>query len=178
MQAGSRTRWPAPRWTNLMRSTASFRRHETRRSCRVLRHGYSCAECAARRGGFARSTIEGRCVRGRILIYGGTGYTGRLIAEHARNAQRAPVIAGRTAHRVQTLAAELALPGRVITLDEPEAIDDALGDVAVLINAASPYARTARPLIEACLRTRTHYLDITGELPIFQGAASYDEAAR
>jgi short subunit dehydrogenase-like uncharacterized protein len=117
-------------------------------------------------------------VRGRILIYGGTGYTGRLIAEHARNAQRAPVIAGRTAHRVQALAAELALPGRVITLDEPEAIDDALGDVAVLINAASPYARTARPLIEACLRTRTHYLDITGELPIFQGAASYDEAAR
>jgi len=117
-------------------------------------------------------------VRGRILIYGGTGYTGRLIAEHARNLRRAPVIAGRTAHRVQALAEELAIAGRVAAPDEPQAIDEALGDIDVLINAASPFARTARPLIEACLRTGTHYLDITGELPIFQDAARYDGPAR
>ena len=124
------------------------------------------------------SRIGEQSVPGRILIYGGTGYTGRLIAEHARNLQRTPVIAGRTAHRVQAVAAELSLSGRVITLDEHQAIDDALGDIDVLINAASPFARTAPPLIEACLRTRTHYLDITGELPIFQSAARYDDAAR
>lgn len=117
-------------------------------------------------------------MRGRILIYGGTGYTGRLIAEHARNLRRAPVIAGRTAHRVQALAEELAIAGRVAAPDEPQAIDEALGDIDVLINAASPFARTARPLIEACLRTGTHYLDITGELPIFQDAARYDGPAR
>ena len=117
-------------------------------------------------------------MRGRILIYGGTGYTGRLIAEHARNLRHSPVIAGRTADRVQALAAELAVPGRVVTLDEPGAIDDALRDVSVLINAASPFARTAGPLIEACLRTRTHYLDITGELPVFQHAFRYDKTAR
>jgi short subunit dehydrogenase-like uncharacterized protein len=117
-------------------------------------------------------------VRRRILIYGGTGYTGRLIAEHARNMRRSPVIAGRTAHRVQALAAELGVPGRVIALDEPEALDDALADVCVLINAASPFAQTTRPLIESCLRTQTHYLDITGELAAFRDAFGYDEAAR
>jgi short subunit dehydrogenase-like uncharacterized protein len=117
-------------------------------------------------------------VRRRILIYGGTGYTGRLIAEHARNLRHSVVIAGRTADRVHDVATELDLPGRVFSLEEPEVIDDALGDISVLINAASPFARTTPPLIEACLRTRTHYLDVTGELPVFQQAFSYDKAAR
>jgi short subunit dehydrogenase-like uncharacterized protein len=114
----------------------------------------------------------------RILIYGGTGYTGRLIAEHARNLRHSPVIAGRTASRVQALAATLGVPGRVIALDQPEILDNALGDVDVLINAASPFAQTVSPLIESCLRTRTHYLDITGELPVFRRAFCYDEPAR
>ena len=117
-------------------------------------------------------------MRRRILIYGGTGYTGRLIAEHARNKWRSPVIAGRTAHRVHALATELGVPGRVFAVDEPESLDDALGDVCVVINAASPFGLTSRPLIESCLRTQTHYLDITGELPVFRDAFGYDGAAR
>jgi short subunit dehydrogenase-like uncharacterized protein len=117
-------------------------------------------------------------VRRRILIYGGTGYTGRLIAEHAQKLRHSPIIAGRTSHRVQALASELGLSGRVIALDEPAVLDDALSDICVLINAASPFAQTARPLIESCLRTRTHYLDITGELPVFRDVYHYDDAAR
>lgn len=117
-------------------------------------------------------------MRRQVLIYGGTGYTGRLIAEHARNLRCSPVIAGRTADRVQALSAELGVPGRVIALDEAQALDDALGDISVLINAASPFAQTSGPLIESCLRTRTHYLDITGELPAFRSAFCHDKAAR
>jgi short subunit dehydrogenase-like uncharacterized protein len=117
-------------------------------------------------------------VRRRILIYGGTGYTGRLIAEHARDMRCSPVVAGRTAHRVQALAVEMALSERVFGLDDPGVVDDALGDVCVVINAASPFGLTSRPLIESCLRTQTHYLDITGELPVFRDAFGYDGAAR
>ena len=117
-------------------------------------------------------------MRRRILIYGGTGYTGRLIAEHARDLRRSPVIAGRSPERVQALAARLGVPGRVAALDRPDALDQALGDVGVLINAASPFAQSAPALIESCLRTRTHYLDITGELPVFRDAFGYDAAAR
>lgn len=114
----------------------------------------------------------------RILIYGATGYTGRLIAERAGNSGCPPIVAGRTAHLVQALAATLGLSARVVALDEPEALDHALADISVVINVASPFAQTACPLIEACLRTRTHYLDITGELPVFQDAHSYDDGAR
>jgi short subunit dehydrogenase-like uncharacterized protein len=117
-------------------------------------------------------------VRHRVLIYGATGYTGRLIAEQLRNLRSSLVVAGRTTQRVQALATNLGVPGRAITLDDASALDRALGDICVVINAASPFAQTARPLIESCLRTKTHYLDITGELPVFQEAFGYDEAAR
>jgi short subunit dehydrogenase-like uncharacterized protein len=117
-------------------------------------------------------------VRRGVLIYGGSGYTGRLIAEQVRNLRMRAVIAGRTADRVRATAAGLGLAGRVFALDWPQTIDEALDDVDVLINAASPFALTAPALIEACLRTRTNYLDITGELPVFRNAFGYDEAAR
>jgi saccharopine dehydrogenase (NAD+, L-lysine-forming) len=117
-------------------------------------------------------------VRRRILVYGGTGYTGRLIADHLREKRASPVIAGRTAHRVQALAAELGVAGRVVTLHNTDALDGALSDISVVINAASPFAQTARPIIESCLRTNTHYLDITGELPVFREAFGYDKPAR
>jgi len=117
-------------------------------------------------------------VRRRVLIYGASGYTGRLIAAHAANSQCSPVVAGRSADRVQALAAELGIPARAMALDGSRRFDEALEDVDVLINAASPFEQTARPLIESCLRTRTHYLDVTGELPVFQDAFRYDEPAR
>jgi saccharopine dehydrogenase (NAD+, L-lysine-forming) len=117
-------------------------------------------------------------MRRRILIYGATGYTGRLIAERLQVSRCDYVVAGRTPHRVQALAAEFGVAGRVIATGEPKALDRALDDIDVLINAASPFALTAPALIESCLRTKTHYLDITGELPVFQNAFLYDEAAR
>lgn len=117
-------------------------------------------------------------MRRNVLIYGATGYSGRLIAERLRHLRCRSVVAGRTPHRVQALAAEFGLAGRVMGADEPNVLDQALDDIDVLINAASPFTRTAPALIELCLRTKTHYLDITGELPVFQAAFGYDEAAR
>jgi short subunit dehydrogenase-like uncharacterized protein len=117
-------------------------------------------------------------MRRNVLIYGATGYSGRLIAERLRHLRCRSVVAGRTPHRVQALAAEFGLAGRVMGADEPNVLDQALDDIDVLINAASPFTLTAPALIESCLRTKTHYLDITGELPVFQAAFGYDEAAR
>lgn len=115
---------------------------------------------------------------GRVLIYGATGYTGRLIAGRLLNSRSEPIVSGRTPDRVQALASELGVSARVSGIDQPQALDDALQDVDVLINAASPFASTAPALIESCLRTKTHYLDVTGELPVFQNAFGYDAAAR
>jgi short subunit dehydrogenase-like uncharacterized protein len=117
-------------------------------------------------------------MRRNVLIYGATGYSGRLIADRLRHLRCRSVVAGRTPHRVQALAIEFGLAGRVMGADEPNVLDQALDDIDVLINAASPFTLTAPALIESCLRTKTHYLDITGELPVFQAAFGYDEAAR
>ena len=84
-----------------------------------------------------------------ILIYGATGFTGRLIAERLVTSDQAPIVAGRTASRVEALAAELEAPRRTFSLGEPGDINKALADVDVVVNAAGPFTQTAVPLIEA-----------------------------
>jgi short subunit dehydrogenase-like uncharacterized protein len=115
---------------------------------------------------------------GPLLIYGASGYSGRMIAERARLLGVDAILAGRSADRVQPLGAALGLPWRAFGLGDPARLDAALADVGVVLHAAGPFASTARPMIDACLRTRTHYLDIAGELTVFQEARRLDGLAR
>lgn len=103
------------------------------------------------------------------LLYGAYGFTGRLIAREAVERGHRPVLAGRDARKTAALADELGLEHRVFGLDDGEALRDALEPVAAVVNAAGPFSRTWRPVAEACLDTRTHYLDITGEVAVFEG---------
>jgi short subunit dehydrogenase-like uncharacterized protein len=114
------------------------------------------------------------------LIYGCTGYTGRLIVEKAKALalEYDVILAGRDVNKVETLARTFGLPWRCARLDDPGALDELLTDVDVVLHAAGPFSATARPMLEACLRARTHYLDIAGELPVFQEVGGYDLLAR
>jgi short subunit dehydrogenase-like uncharacterized protein len=112
-----------------------------------------------------------------LLIYGATGYTGRLIVARALQAGLRPILAGRDATAVHTLAAAHALEARVATLDDPAVLDAVLRDVAVVLHCAGPFSRTSAPMVDACLRRGAHYLDITGELQVFEAAAARDAAA-
>ncbi len=100
---------------------------------------------------------------GQILIYGASGFTGRLVAQRARDLGSSPIVAGRNAATVVPLATELKLDHRVAPLDDPSAIDDMLAGVSVLVNTAGPFRETAVPLAEACIRSGCHYLDVSGE---------------
>ncbi|MBY3988714.1 saccharopine dehydrogenase NADP-binding domain-containing protein [Rhodococcus fascians] len=111
------------------------------------------------------------------MIYGGTGYTGRMVAAQAEAAGLDPVIAGRNEETVTSLATELGLEYRVFGLDEPAAIDDALSGIGVLLNCAGPYARTAEPSMTAAIRTGTHYLDVAAELDSYQLAQELEHEA-
>ncbi len=113
----------------------------------------------------------------RVMLYGATGYTGRLIAQRACEAGLAPVLAGRDPERVRSQAERLGLAWRAFGLDAPDAVAEALGDIDVVIHAAGPFIRTARPMLEGCLRAGAHYLDIGGELPAFQDALSLHRQA-
>ena len=60
------------------------------------------------------------------MIYGANGYTGRLVAAEAVRQGLAPILAGRNAHEVERIAAELSLPARTFDLADPLASRAAL----------------------------------------------------
>ncbi len=105
---------------------------------------------------------------GHWLLYGANGFTGRLIAEQATRRGLRPVLAGRRAQAIAPLAAQLGLEYRVFDLDDTRALDDALREVGTILLAAGPFSSTSRPVVDACLRTGAAYLDITGEIAVFE----------
>lgn len=125
-------------------------------------------------------TDKPRPVRGtnRVLVYGAYGYTGSIVTDQAVSEGLDPVIAGRRADPVEDRAAADDLDYRVFELNDTDAVEAALADVAVVLNCAGPFAATSEPFVDACLATGTHYLDITGEVGVFESIADRDIEAR
>ena len=113
------------------------------------------------------------------MIYGANGYTGALAAREAHARGMRPVLAGRNAAAVRNLAVELGLEHRIFALDEPSAVRAGIAGMRVVLHCAGPFSRTSAPMVDACLATGAHYLDITGEIDVFAAAhARHDEAVR
>ena len=112
-----------------------------------------------------------------FLLYGANGYVGSTIARMAHEQGLGPVVAGRDAARVGAVAAHLGVPHRVFSVTDTAAMDAALTDVPVVLNLAGPYLPTAEPLAAACIRTGAHYLDISGELPVYERLLALHDAA-
>lgn len=113
------------------------------------------------------------------MIYGATGHSGRLITRRVCERGLRPVLCGRDAGKLAAFADELDLDRRVAATTDPDGLDRALAGVAVVLNAAGPFSRTAEPIAEACLRAGAHYLDITAELsPIELISLRNDDARR
>jgi short subunit dehydrogenase-like uncharacterized protein len=103
-----------------------------------------------------------------FLLYGATGFVGMEMARTAVQNDLKPLLAGRNEDTLQTLAQQLNLQYRAFELEDDRAIDAALDEVDVVLHCAGPYLYTYKPMIEACLRNGVHYLDITGELPVYK----------
>lgn len=114
----------------------------------------------------------------RLLIYGANGYTGELIAREAAARGMQPLLGGRNAHALHTLARELGGEARVAALDDRVALDALLRDVGVVLHCAGPFSATSAPMVEACLRHGVHYLDITGEIDVLEAVHARDAEAR
>jgi short subunit dehydrogenase-like uncharacterized protein len=99
-----------------------------------------------------------------LLIYGGNGYTGMLLARAALARELRPILCGRDTAKLRAAAETLDLEYRVAGLTDSGALDAVLRGVRVVVNAAGPFSATWQPLVDACLRARTHYLDISGEV--------------
>jgi short subunit dehydrogenase-like uncharacterized protein len=112
------------------------------------------------------------------IIYGATGYTGKLMAEEAVRRGLQPVLAGRDRPAVKAVADSLGLEWKAFGLENRAEIRDGIRGAKLLLHCAGPFSITAGPMIEACLDEGVHYLDITGEIDVFELAHAHAETAR
>ncbi|MES2491417.1 MAG: saccharopine dehydrogenase NADP-binding domain-containing protein [Pseudomonadota bacterium] len=112
------------------------------------------------------------------LIYGANGYTGELIAREAKSRGMTPILAGRNAAKIAALGKELGLEYRVFGLGSPTEISSHLGGVGLVLHCAGPFSATSAPMIEACIQAKSHYLDIAGEINVFEHAQAQNVPAR
>ena len=111
------------------------------------------------------------------MIYGASGYTGKLTIKEALKRGLTPVLAGRSEEKLATLATEHSLEYRVFDLSKRVIIAEQLKDIDILLHCAGPFSVTAKQVMSACLHSNTHYLDITGEISVFQHAKKLDQSA-
>lgn len=111
----------------------------------------------------------------KLLIYGAYGYSGELISRRALDQGLHPVLGGRDPARLRPLAEALGLEYRVFPVAEAA---DHLDEVGLVLNCAGPFVDTAGALMDACIRRGCDYLDITGEVAVFESAWRRHEAAQ
>ena len=107
-----------------------------------------------------------------VLVYGVTGYTGRLVSQALAARGIPQIAAGRRRAAVEAWARTVAAESRVFALNAPD-----LSGVAAVLNCAGPFARTAEPLVREALRAGVHYLDLAGEVAEHEVVQAYDREA-
>lgn len=112
------------------------------------------------------------------MIYGANGYTGELIAREARRRGLDPILAGRSREKIEALGRELELRTAVFSLDDSGAAARHLQTIAAVLHCAGPFVRTSEPMVRACLEAGAHYLDLTGEIAVFEFVMGKDSEAR
>lgn len=113
-----------------------------------------------------------------FLIYGSYGYTGQLIVELATKEGMRPLLAGRDEKKLRAQAEQYNLEYRAFSLDETSKLDSALNEVDAVLHCAGPFVLTFRQMAEACIRTKRHYVDISGEIEGFEALAKMSDDAK
>jgi saccharopine dehydrogenase (NAD+, L-lysine-forming) len=113
-----------------------------------------------------------------LLLYGAYGYTGELLTHEAVRRGLRPILAGRRADALAELANRFGLETRAFSLDDPETVRRKIHDVPLVLHAAGPFFRTSKPMADACVAVGAHYLDITGEISVFEALRGRHEEAR
>ena len=113
----------------------------------------------------------------RWMLYGASGYTGALLAEEAVRRGHRPLLAGRSLAKLRPLAERHGLEAVGVSLEDAAGLRGALEGCAAVLHAAGPFIRTSRPMLRACLDVRVHYLDITGEVPVFENTFRHNAEA-
>ena len=114
----------------------------------------------------------------KVCIYGAYGYTGRLIVDECLDRGIRPLLAGRNGEKLSRYAEEKGLEALAFEVSDREKLLAWLKEAKVLIHCGGPFIHTAKDMVEACLATDTHYLDITGEYQVFDLVQGYSDVAK
>ena len=102
-----------------------------------------------------------------IILYGATGFTGKLCAEYLKNnyPEIKWAIAGRDRQKLEALKNSLDLKCEIFLAsgEDKESIDKFVSKTKVVLSTAGPFARYSNLVVKSCVENRTHYTDITGE---------------
>ena len=112
------------------------------------------------------------------MIYGAYGYTGRLVAALATERGELPVLAGRDERRLRDLGELFELEHRTFDLSDTTATRRGLEGIDAVAHCAGPFSATSKPMVDACLDSSTHYLDITGEIDVFEAVLARGAEAK
>jgi len=112
-----------------------------------------------------------------VLLYGANGFTGQLIITELLALGINPVLGGRNKAELEILAEKHQLDFRIFSLDTFDKIKAGIENCFLVIHAAGPFKYTAQQMIEACMDQGVHYMDITGEVDVFEFAASQNDIA-
>jgi short subunit dehydrogenase-like uncharacterized protein len=105
-----------------------------------------------------------------VILYGASGFVGRQTVQYfARKTNPDEVrwaIAGRNRQKLESLRSQIGINVNILVADSQdiEAIDALVSRTRVLLNTAGPFALYGPAIVDACVRWRTHYVDITGEI--------------
>src|SRR5215213_844363 len=103
-----------------------------------------------------------------LLIYGANGYTGELITRFAAERGLKPILAGRNAAKVEALANRYGFEFRVFDLSDKRRLYAALQEVEFVVHCAGPVWVTCEGMVEACIRSKRQYPDITGDIAVVE----------
>jgi short subunit dehydrogenase-like uncharacterized protein len=113
-----------------------------------------------------------------IILYGSYGYTGRLIAHECKSQGLHIILSGRKEEALKKQSEETGYPYEVVDISNETALMQLLQKGSVVIHCGGPFQFTARQMADACLKTKTHYTDITGEHEVFEMLSAYNEKAK
>ncbi|PJZ24579.1 saccharopine dehydrogenase [Leptospira hartskeerlii] len=111
------------------------------------------------------------------MIYGANGYTGELIARRAVSRGLKPVLAGRSKGKIEELANELRLEYKIFDLNNPNEIGSNIQGFQLVLHCAGPFIQTSVPMAKACISKKVNYLDITGEIPVYESLQALGKEA-
>ena len=103
-----------------------------------------------------------------VVLYGATGYTGRLVAHELARGEVEHVLSGRDSAKLDGLGSRPGASTRAVSLDDERGLRELLEGASVVINCAGPFTLAGDALVRAAIDTGTHYVDSTGEQPFIR----------